>query len=183
MRLLLLLFNSYSIFFHTNFIKKIPKQYHFLLTLFRYFMFIIPAYLLSFSCIPPQFQCLMRLHRRSIFPGRSGRRWMGWLCLFRSGCLGFWPETGLVRRMGLSLVMGSGLGFSLGFWSALWLGAALGYQRFLSTKHEGFGTGTSSVQSTAERYHGTAQFRCANGVFYASVLLYGDEKNEVYNHS
>ena len=49
--------------------------------------------------------------------------------------------------------------------------------RFLSTKHEGFGTGTSSVQSTAERYHGTAQFRCANGVFYASVLLYGDEKN------
>ena len=36
---------------------------------------------------------------------------------------------------------------------------------------------TSSVQSTAERYHGTAQFRCVNGVFYASVLLYGDEKN------
>ncbi|MCI7537240.1 hypothetical protein DWZ44_06920 [Blautia sp. AF32-4BH] len=33
------------------------------------------------------------------------------------------------------------------------------------------------MQSTAERYHGTAQFRCVNGVFYASVLLYGDEKN------
>ena len=88
--------SSYSIFFHTNFTKKIPKQYHFLLTLFRYFMFMIPAYLLSFSCIPPRFQCLMRLHRRFIFPGRSGRRWMD--CLFRSGCLGFWLETGLVRR-------------------------------------------------------------------------------------
>ena len=49
--------------------------------------------------------------------------------------------------------------------------------RFLSSKHDGFGTGTSSVQNTAERYHGMAQFRCVNGVFYASVLLYGDEKN------
>lgn len=48
--------------------------------------------------------------------------------------------------------------------------------RFLSSKHEGFGTGTSSVQNTAERYHGMAQFRCVNGVFYASVLLYGNEK-------
>ena len=49
-------------------------------------------------------------------------------------------------------------------------------ERFLSSKHEGFGTGTSSVQNTAERYHGMAQFRCVNGVFYASVLLYGNEK-------
>lgn len=48
--------------------------------------------------------------------------------------------------------------------------------RFLSSKHEGFGTGTSSVQNTAERYHGMAQFRCVNEVFYASVLLYGNEK-------
>ena len=49
--------------------------------------------------------------------------------------------------------------------------------RFLSSKHDGFGAGTSSVQNTAERYHGMAQFRCVNEVFYASVLLYGDEKN------
>ena len=44
--------------------------------------------------------------------------------------------------------------------------------RFLSTKHEGFGTGTSSVQSTAERYHGTAQFRCANGVLCFGIIVW-----------
>ena len=46
--------------------------------------------------------------------------------------------------------------------------------RFLSSKHSGFGTGTSSVKNIAERYHGTAQFRYENEMFYASVLLYGN---------
>ncbi len=45
--------------------------------------------------------------------------------------------------------------------------------RFLSSKHPGFGIGTSSVRSAAERTGGTAEFACTDGVFYASVLLYG----------
>ena len=43
--------------------------------------------------------------------------------------------------------------------------------RFLSSKHGGYGTGTASVRAIAERYNGTAEFRCENNVFYASVLL------------
>lgn len=42
---------------------------------------------------------------------------------------------------------------------------------FLSSKHEGYGTGTISVQSTAERYDGVSNFVYKNGVFSASVLL------------
>lgn len=45
--------------------------------------------------------------------------------------------------------------------------------RILSTKHEGLGIGTWSVQKTAERSGGTASFTCEGGVFMASVLLYG----------
>lgn len=43
--------------------------------------------------------------------------------------------------------------------------------RFLSSKHEGFGNGTESVRSIAERYHGDARFEWRNGMFYASVML------------
>ena len=45
--------------------------------------------------------------------------------------------------------------------------------RFLSTKHEGYGTGTYSVTASAERNGGTAKFHYTDGVFFASVLLYG----------
>lgn len=45
--------------------------------------------------------------------------------------------------------------------------------RLVSTKHEGYGVGTRAVQETAERSGGGAWFSCKNGVFYASVLLYG----------
>lgn len=45
--------------------------------------------------------------------------------------------------------------------------------RFLSSKHSGYGIGTFSVRSTAERTGGAAEFSCEDGVFYASVLLYG----------
>ena len=45
--------------------------------------------------------------------------------------------------------------------------------RFLSTKHNGYGTGTYSVKTAAERSGGSAKFEYQNGVFYASVLLYG----------
>ena len=34
--------------------------------------------------------------------------------------------------------------------------------RFLSTKHDGFGTGTASVRSIAEHYHGVVTFRYAD---------------------
>ncbi len=44
--------------------------------------------------------------------------------------------------------------------------------RLLSSKQEGFGTGTWLVQRTAERSGGTAEFTYRDGVFYASVLLY-----------
>lgn len=46
--------------------------------------------------------------------------------------------------------------------------------RFLSTRHPGYGTGTYSVETTARRNGGTAEFSYKEGVFYASVLLYGD---------
>jgi len=45
-------------------------------------------------------------------------------------------------------------------------------ERLLSSKHEGYGTGTWVVQRTAERNGGTAKFTYQNGVFYSSVLLY-----------
>jgi len=48
--------------------------------------------------------------------------------------------------------------------------------RFLSSKHSGCGIGIFSVRSTAERTGGTAEFSCKDGVFYASVLLYGSKK-------
>lgn len=54
--------------------------------------------------------------------------------------------------------------------------------RFLSTKHEGFGTGTVSVKAVAERYHGWADFKYADGVFYASVLLYGNTPANFEGH-
>lgn len=47
--------------------------------------------------------------------------------------------------------------------------------RFLSTKHEGYGTGTASVASVAERYAGSADFRFENNIFYASVLLFAPD--------
>jgi len=51
--------------------------------------------------------------------------------------------------------------------------------RFLSGKHAGYGIGTFSVRSVAERTGGTAEFSCRDGVFYASVLLYGPKKEEL----
>jgi len=45
--------------------------------------------------------------------------------------------------------------------------------RFLSSKHEGFGTGTCSVKMAAERCGGGADFAFRDGMFFASVLLYG----------
>ena len=44
--------------------------------------------------------------------------------------------------------------------------------RLLSSKREGFGTGTWTVQRTAERYGGMAKFTYQDGVFFASVFLY-----------
>lgn len=46
--------------------------------------------------------------------------------------------------------------------------------RFRSSKHEGFGTGTASVRDIARRHGGSADFRCENKIFYASVLLFGE---------
>lgn len=45
--------------------------------------------------------------------------------------------------------------------------------RLLSSKREGFGTGTWIVQRTAEQSGGIARFSYEDGVFFASVLLYG----------
>ncbi|MDO4325310.1 MAG: GHKL domain-containing protein [bacterium] len=45
--------------------------------------------------------------------------------------------------------------------------------KFLSTKHEGFGTGTVSVKTIASQYNGCADFKYKDKVFYVSVLLYG----------
>lgn len=45
--------------------------------------------------------------------------------------------------------------------------------RLLSSKREGFGTGTWMVIRTAEKSGGTASFAYEDGVFFASVLLYG----------
>lgn len=46
--------------------------------------------------------------------------------------------------------------------------------RFVSAKHKGYGTGTYSVKTTAEKNGGTAKFEYKDHVFYASVLLYGN---------
>ncbi|MDO5425210.1 MAG: GHKL domain-containing protein [Eubacteriales bacterium] len=43
--------------------------------------------------------------------------------------------------------------------------------QFLSSKHEGFGTGTASVKSIAQRYEGDARFEWKDGMFLVSVLL------------
>lgn len=43
--------------------------------------------------------------------------------------------------------------------------------QLLSTKHPGTGVGTLSICSIAERYHGVAEFKWQDGVFYASVFL------------
>lgn len=45
--------------------------------------------------------------------------------------------------------------------------------RLLSSKRDGFGTGTWIVQRTAERSGGVAKFAYEDGVFFASVLLGG----------
>lgn len=45
--------------------------------------------------------------------------------------------------------------------------------RLLSSKHKGFGTGTYAVREAAERSGGAAEFSFKDGVFYASVILYG----------
>ena len=44
--------------------------------------------------------------------------------------------------------------------------------RLLSSKREGFGTGTRTIQRAAEQCGGMAKFTYKNGVFFASVLLY-----------
>ncbi|MCD7957173.1 MAG: GHKL domain-containing protein [Lachnospiraceae bacterium] len=43
--------------------------------------------------------------------------------------------------------------------------------QFLSSRHEGYGLGTASVRTIAQRHHGSATFRYERGVFYASVIL------------
>ncbi len=43
--------------------------------------------------------------------------------------------------------------------------------QILSSKHEGFGIGTESVKSIAEKYHGDARFEWKLGMFYSSVML------------
>ncbi|MDO4303744.1 MAG: GHKL domain-containing protein [Bacillota bacterium] len=43
-----------------------------------------------------------------------------------------------------------------------------------SSKSPRMGIGTVSIRQIAEKYHGTAQFRQENGVFYSSVLLNPD---------
>nr|MDE7246194.1 ATP-binding protein [Oscillospiraceae bacterium] len=45
--------------------------------------------------------------------------------------------------------------------------------RLLSSKHDGFGSGTWIVRGMAERCGGVAEFSYKNGVFSTSVLLYG----------
>lgn len=43
--------------------------------------------------------------------------------------------------------------------------------RLLSSRHEGYGVGTRSVRSVAEKHHGSARFEWRDGEFFASVLL------------
>ncbi|MCD7883341.1 MAG: GHKL domain-containing protein [Lachnospiraceae bacterium] len=44
-------------------------------------------------------------------------------------------------------------------------------EQFLSSRHEGYGLGTASVRTIAQRHHGSATFRYERGIFYASVIL------------
>ena len=44
--------------------------------------------------------------------------------------------------------------------------------RLLSSKREGFGAGTRTIQRAAERCGGMAKFTYEDGVFFASVFLY-----------
>lgn len=44
-------------------------------------------------------------------------------------------------------------------------------EQIRSSKHEGFGIGTLSVQMIAKRYHGDARLEWKDGVFYASIML------------
>ncbi|MCD8337611.1 MAG: GHKL domain-containing protein [Lachnospiraceae bacterium] len=43
--------------------------------------------------------------------------------------------------------------------------------RFLSSRHEGYGLGSASVRTLAQRNNGSADFRYEHGMFYASVML------------
>lgn len=43
--------------------------------------------------------------------------------------------------------------------------------RFLSSKHSGFGRGTESIKSIAEKYQGDVRFEWKDGMFFASVML------------
>lgn len=45
--------------------------------------------------------------------------------------------------------------------------------RLLSTKHDGFGIGTESIRVIAEKYQGDTRFQWENGIFYASVMIFG----------
>lgn len=47
-----------------------------------------------------------------------------------------------------------------------------------SSKSPRMGIGTVSIRRIAEKYHGTAQFRQENGVFYSSVLLNPDTSSK-----
>lgn len=44
-------------------------------------------------------------------------------------------------------------------------------EKYLSTKHEGYGIGTESVRALAERYHGQIKFDVTDQVFRVSVIL------------
>lgn len=41
-----------------------------------------------------------------------------------------------------------------------------------SSKREGMGIGTSSMQDIAKRYHGSVRFETSDGIFYTSVIMY-----------
>ena len=41
----------------------------------------------------------------------------------------------------------------------------------MSSKRDGMGIGTSSIQDIAERYHGIVRFEWKEGIFYTSVMM------------
>lgn len=43
--------------------------------------------------------------------------------------------------------------------------------KLISSRHSGYGTGTMSIRNIASQYHGIADFKYKDGVFYASVFL------------
>ncbi len=47
--------------------------------------------------------------------------------------------------------------------------------RFLSSSHEGYGIGTVSVRTIAEKHQGVVSYRYESGVFYASVSMIGEK--------